>query len=187
MRAMTRTILGWLPLGLAVTMTCGIVYVVAQQTYRQGANDPQVQMARDIAAGLARGESVDGLVGSRTIDPSVSLAPFVIVFDAKEAVTRATVRLGGKTPVPPKGVLDAAASGENRVTWQPRPDARIASVIVAVDGGHGGYVLAGRSLKEAEERVATLGLGVGVGWLATMIATLIAAAVVQRWAGAAAG
>jgi hypothetical protein len=184
MRAMTRAALRWLPLGLAVTMTCGIVYVVAQQTYRQGANDPQVAMARGIAAGLQRGEDIDGLVGTRTVDPSTSLSPFVMVFDAKQALTRATIELGGKVPVPPAGVLDAAkARGENRVTWQPRPDARIASVIVPVAGGRGGYVLAGRSLKEAEERVSNLTLGVGVGWIATMIATFLATAFAERWIG----
>lgn len=172
--------MAWLPLGLAVTMICGVIYTAVQQTYRQGANDPQVQIARDLAAGLQRGENVDALVGSRTIDPSASLAPFVIVFDAKQTVTRATVRLGGKVPVPPGGVLDAAKrSGENRVTWQPRSDTRIASVIVAVDAGRGGYVLAGRSLQQAEERVDRLTFMLGVGWLATMIATLLATTVAQ--------
>ena len=181
MRALPKALLRWLPLGLAITMVCGIVYILVQQTYRQNVNDQQVMVARDIAAGLEAGKRPDELVSRETVDPSKSLAPFVIVFDGDGRVVVSTVELAGKTPEPPRGVLDAAkASGENRVTWQPRADARIASVVVPVKGGAQGYVLAGRSLREVEERVSTLTLSMGVGWAATMIATLLASLAAAR-------
>ena len=175
MRALLKALARWLPLGLAITMVCGIVYILVQQTYRQNANDPQVMVAHDIAAGLDAGKRPVELVSRETVDPSTSLAPFVIVFDADRRVVVSTLLLAGKTPEPPGGVLDAAkASGENRVTWQPRPDARIAAVVVPVKGDGQGYVLAGRSLREVEKRVSILTLSMGVGWAATMIATLLA-------------
>lgn len=176
MSLFTRSLLKWLPLGVAVTLVLGVAYAIGQQTYRQGANDPQVMMARDIAASIAAGTSADQLVSNETVDPSKSLAPFVIVFDAERKMVVSSAVLGGSSPTPPAGVLDAAGlSGENRVTWQPRPDTRIASVIVPVEGGPGGYVLAGRSLREAEDRVEQLTTLVGAAWLFTMAATLLAA------------
>jgi hypothetical protein len=82
--------------------------------------------------------------------------------------------------VPPAGVLEAAnTSGENRVTWQPNAKTRIAAVVVPVDAG-GMYVVAGRSLTVVEERIDQLSQLAGLGWLATMALTLLAA-VVAAW------
>lgn len=181
MRTVSAAFVKWIPLAVGVTMLSLVSYATVQQVYRQGANDPQIQMAEDIAAQVGQGAGLDSLVGHDAVDPSKSLAPFVIVFDDKGAVKASGVVLGGKTPTPPAGVLEVAkAKGENRVTWQPRADARIAAVIVPVAGGPGGYVLAGRSLRTAEERVDGLGLMVLLGWAATMVGTLLAFVAV-RW------
>lgn len=175
MRTMIPVLSRWLSLAVAITMLATICYAVVQQVYRQDANDPQIMMAEDIAAKIESGQRPDELVSRETVDPSRSLAPFVIVFDAKGGVEVSGAQLNGKTPVPPGGVLEASkASGENRVTWQPRPDARIASVIVPIRGGADGYVLAGRSLRVVEERISRLGSMALAGWIGTLVATLAA-------------
>ena len=172
MRLLGRSFIKWLPLGVAVTMLSVIVYGSAQQTYRQGANDPQIQMAEDAARALATGASPAEIVGSGTVDPSVSLAPFLIVTDADGNVVASGMRIGGSSPVPPKGVLDSAAQkGENRVTWQPRATVRIASVEVPVSGSGKGFVVAGRSLRVVEEREDALLQLVAAGWIGTVLAT----------------
>lgn len=171
------TLAKWLPIAVAATLVLGVAYVFVQQGYRQNANDPQVMVAHDVARGIEAGQTPDQLVSNETVDPSVSLAPFVIVFDAGAEPTVSSGRLSGAMPVPPHGVLDASrASGENRVTWQPRAGVRIAAVIVPVKGGAGGYVLAGRSLRLVEERIDTLTLSAALAWFATMVATLLAVA-----------
>jgi hypothetical protein len=43
----------WLLIVIIVTGICGLIYGVVQQDIRQGANDPQIQMAED-AASLCR-------------------------------------------------------------------------------------------------------------------------------------
>lgn len=164
----------WLPIGVAVTMLIGVSYVFVQQSYRQSGNDPQIAVARDIAASLATGAPADQLVSREQVDPSKSLAPFVIVLDSGGKVVVSSMVLGSSTPLPPAGVLASAkASGENRVTWQPRADARIASVVVPVKGGPGGYVVAGRSLRLVEERVDQLTQMAGLGWIGTIVLTFL--------------
>jgi hypothetical protein len=99
----------------------------------------------------------------------------VIVFDAAHKPLVSSGTLGGTTPVPPVGILDASkATGENKVTWQPRSDTRIASVVVPIKGGADGFVLAGRSLRVVEQRVDMMTLMMGLGWTGTMVATLVA-------------
>jgi len=176
MSLFTRSFPGWLPIAVAVTLLIGVSYLFTQQSYRQGANDPQIQVARDVAARLEAGTPAEELVSATdTVDPSKSLAPFVIVIDAGGKTVASSMVLGGSSPVPPAGVFATAKStGEYRVTWQPRPDARIAAVVVRVKGGPGGFVVAGRSLQVVEEREDQLSQLAGLGLLATLVLTFAA-------------
>jgi hypothetical protein len=86
--------------------------------------------------------------------------------------------------VPPGILANARATGRDAVTWQPRAGVRIATVTVPWSGGS---VLAGRSLRLVEEHASALELIVAAGWLATLAALAIAAAVASRlWPRAAA-
>jgi hypothetical protein len=148
-----------------VTLVALMCYVVGQQVLRYGANDPQVQMAQDAAFRLAAGADLP-MAGGDRVDPSRSLAPFLIVFDAGGHPISSSVVLDGRTPVPPNGVFSyAQAHRENRISWQPRPGVRLAVVILPFGGEHPGFVLAGRSLSEVEASTQKLLLGAIAGWL----------------------
>ena len=62
MRRMIAVFRVWLPFAVIVTAFCGLAYVTVQQALRQGANDPQIQMAEDAAAALDGGAGVDAIV-----------------------------------------------------------------------------------------------------------------------------
>lgn len=183
-RGMANVMRVWLPGVVAATILAGLVYVALQQTLRLGANDPQIQMAEDTAAALGAGAEARTLVPTQPVDIARSLAPFLVVFDREGRVVASSATLDGATPTLPTGVLDATRQGgENRRTWEPRPGVRIASVITAVNGGAGGYVLAGRSLREVESRIDLLGLQVGLAWLALVGTTLVLAGLVTLVSG----
>ncbi|MCX5970466.1 MAG: hypothetical protein NTV14_03030 [Coprothermobacterota bacterium] len=165
----------WVPIAVAVTLLCGIVYVVAQQSIRLEANQPQVQMAEDAAAALAGGEDPASLTGTRPIDIARSLAAYLVVYDEKGQPLAWSGELDQAAPAVPQGVLTSARDrGQNRVTWQPRPGVRSAIVVVPYQGARSGFVLAGRSLREAEALSSTLLLLVGFGWLGSLVAVFIA-------------
>ncbi len=70
-------------------------------------------------------------------------------------------------------------SGENRITWQPRPDVRIASIILYYHSAVSeGYILAGRSLREIEKRESFLELQTVLALIATLFATFVVCLVV---------
>jgi hypothetical protein len=164
----------WLPLALVVTALCALVYLSIQQSLRQGANDPQIQMANDAADSLTSGVLVDVLLPAGTVEISRSLAPFLVIFNDTGEVQGATGLLHGQNPVIPPGVLDyTRQKGEDRVTWQPEAGVRIAAVVVRVGGAHPGFVLAGRSLREVEKRVDQVQTFTGAAWLATLVASLV--------------
>jgi hypothetical protein len=171
-------ILVFLPLAVLATGLAGLVYLVAQQDGRWLANEPQVQLAEDAAARLDAGGTPRDQVGPAPVDIARSLAPFVVVYGAADAILATDGTLDGQPPAVPAGVLAGArATGLDTVTWQPRPGVRIATVTVPWNGG---TVLAGRSLRLVDEHAATLELLVGGGWLATLAALAAAAGAVAR-------
>jgi hypothetical protein len=178
-----RAIAFFIPAALVLTVGTGLAYVSVQQVLRSGANDPQVQLAEDAAAALdsgsdpgsvtGPGSAVVGMAGPAVVDPAVSLAPFVVVFDVSGAPLASNARLDGAIPAPPAGVLEAAkASGRNAVTWQPRPGVRIATVTVPWSGG---TALAGRSLRVVEEREDQALFLAGAAWAAGLVSLALAA------------
>jgi hypothetical protein len=164
----------WLPFAVVISAFSGLAYITVQQSERQGANDPQIQMAEDSAAALNSGATVDSVIPKDKVEMSASLAPFIIVYDRGGNLKASSGSFIGQEPAYPKGALDSAkASGENRVTWQPTTTVRIASVVVPFNGG---FVVAGRNMREVEKRESLTETYAGLTWLLALIATLLAVA-----------
>lgn len=144
-----------------------MIYVAVQQSYRSGANDPQLQLARDIAIALKNNQAVDQLLPKDKIDISESLAPFVVFYDNNGEPVRSTAILNGQIPKIPKGVFDFSKTNQEDVlTWQPRYGVRMALVVEYVQSSGVAFVAAGRSLQEVEKREGNLKNIVVIGWLA---------------------
>ncbi len=176
-----RAVAIFLPVAVAATLGCGLVYLSGQQILRAGANDPQIQLAEDAARALDAGAAPASVLGTgaqEPLDVSTSLAPFVVVFDTAGQVLAADGQLDGRDPIPPPGVLGhARQASPNIVTWQPRPGLRIASATAAWTGG---TVLAGRSLREAEARADALLAITGAAWVVLLVGIAISSLVAAR-------
>ena len=161
---------------ITLALIFGFAYSLAQQVLRQGANDPQIQIAEDSAAVLALGNEPKFLGDNlnNKVDIAKSLAPFLITFDAAGKPLVSTAVFNGATPVPPAGVFASAKiHGQDRVTWQPAPGVRIAAVVAYYGGQRQGYALSGRSLTEVENRSANLELLTFWAWLVSTIFVII--------------
>jgi hypothetical protein len=175
LKNMKPTILSWLPIAVAASILCGLVYGLVQQDIRTAANDPELQLAEDAAVLLGSGISPLTVAGEHAIDISKSLAPYLIVLNASKVVVASSAVLAGTTPVPPAGVFDHALRfGENRITWEPVRGVRSAIVVVPYQGHAEGYVIAGRSLREVERRESDLLHLVCMGWIAVMAGSFAA-------------
>ena len=170
----------FIPLAVALTAVIGFAYVAVQQNYRMSANDPQIQLAEDGAMALATGTDPKAIVGDKTIDAGISLAPFTTVFDANRNVLATSGQFDGQTLAPPTGSFDSAkAHIQDRFTWAPRPGSRDAAVLVYIGGNHPGYVLAARSLYEVEAREDNL-TKMAAAALAVALAALVAFTLINR-------
>ena len=151
-----------------------LVYASVQQSHRSTANDPQLQLARDLSNGLSSGRSISKLLPPNTIDIAQSLAVFAETFDHQGKPLQSTGFLNGQLPQPPLGVLDFTQSNsEDVITWQPQSDVRMAMVYEKVNSSGVGFVAVGRSLKEVEVREANLIRMIGITWIACMVILLV--------------
>lgn len=158
--------------GVATILALAL-YAIPQQVLRNGANDPQIQMATDLAAKLEAGVTPTAAMPTGDVDMARSLAPFLIVYNDAGQPLGSTGRLDGQIPVLPAGVFDYVRQhGEERVSWQPvlgnTRGVRIAAVVERVNGTQPGFVLAGRSMREVEMRQEQIGRMAGLAWLAML-------------------
>ncbi len=165
----------FIPLALASTVLSGLVYAAVQQNYRMTANDPQIQVAEDIAEVVSQGAPAAQVVpNSLDTNLAKSLSVFVMIFDDSGKLTASTGQLNGKAPVPPNGVFDVTKrKGQDRFTWQPQKGVRIAAVTTRFTGKESGYILAGRNISEVEKREQQLTFMVLAGWLASLLLPLL--------------
>jgi hypothetical protein len=180
MQILKNVFRGWLRFAVVITLLSGLVYIAVQQVLRTEGNDPQIQIAEDTASALTEGQAVESVVSSTRIDIAQSLAPYVVVFDDAGKVIASSGLMHNQPPTLPPGVLDYVRQhGQDRVTWQPEPGVRSATVITHHGGSRPGFVMAGRSLREVENRVSNLELIIGLGWLGTCLAALVMVALIE--------
>jgi hypothetical protein len=157
----------WVIITFLVTFTSLLVYVTAQQVLRLGANGMPAELAAKTSINLENSKSPLDAVPGEIIDISKSPGTFAMVFDKDKNLIASSAVMGIDEPAYPKGVLDHVdKNGEDRVTWQPQKGLRFATV--AIKAGDK-YIVAGRSLKETEKLINTVGNLVFYSWLASMI------------------
>ena len=171
-KTLVATLIQWIPLAALTVLLTGMIFVATQQSYRTGANDPQIQMATDAVNALERGALPQDLVTTDKIDIGESLAPYLSIYDTSHQLVATSATLHGAPLTPPSGVFDSAqTNGVNILTWQPEAGVRSAIVVKSYPGG---FVLAGRSLQSVEERETSLEQLLLVGGLATLALTFAA-------------
>jgi hypothetical protein len=145
----------WLPISLVASILCLLVYLTAQQIIRESLNEPQIQMADELASKLSAGNPVDSILLYNKVDISRSLAPFIIIYNDDGNVIASSGTLNDQNPIIPHSVLNHAKEyGQHKLTWQPQRGVRIAAVVVRYNSNTSGYVLAGRSMKEGERIIS---------------------------------
>lgn len=159
---------------ILVTILSGLVYVTVQQSYRSNANDPQLQLAKDISYKLEKGQLINDLLQSDSIEISQSLSPFVVLYDNNGNPIRSTATLDGQLPRLPKGVFDFTRKNKKDVlSWQPRKGVRMAMVVESIQSSTISFVAVGRSLEEVEKRENTLTMMIIVAWVVCIAVTVL--------------
>ena len=166
----------WLPMAIITIILSGLAYVLVQQSYRNLANDPQIQVAQDISQAINAGQATPDQIAPAqgSTDLAKSMATFVIIYGDDGKAIGSTAILDGKTPEIPKSALDASkAKGISKITWEPKKGIREAMVIAPFGGQKSGFVAVGRSLAEMEARIKQAMCLSAIGCLAAFILSFL--------------
>ncbi len=182
MKLFWRTIpVYWVIIALVSTLLCGGIFMMTQKILRQDANDPQIQLAYDIAYQISHGAEVANFINGNKIEVTKSLSSFVILYDNSFQRIGSNALLNGHEFNIPAGVLKyTAENGEDRVTWQPQSQIRLATEVLRIDGNKPGFIVVGRSLREVENRVNTLLVKVFCGWLVILLTSVLLTIVLEK-------
>ncbi len=133
---------------------------------------PKMQLQPWLPAGTP-----ESVLPAAQVEISSSLAPFMVILRRYRRAAGFVSPLAWDNPRLPSGIFDyTRQNGEDRVSWQPEPGVRIAAVVVAYGGTQPGFVLAGRSLREVENRESQVEQITGIAWLVTLAVSLIVVA-----------
>ena len=163
---MTRLV-RWAAIALVMTGAALGLYVVVQQSERQGADDAPQRLASQVAAELEDGPDPASIASTSDVDLAKSDAVFFVIYDAAGRPIAGTGTLDGALARVPAGVLDTARrSGADHVTWQPSAGLRFASVELKAGSD---VVLGAQSLAPTESRIDRLGSLVLVSWAGVLL------------------
>ena len=101
MKESQRILLVGLVLLFVITFTSGLVYLIAQQSIRLGANSDPARLAAETAIRLDAGISPKVALPAEKTDITKSLEPFVMVFDSGKNLVATSGMMGDKAPVDP--------------------------------------------------------------------------------------
>ena len=148
-----------------ITILILLIYAAVQQSYRSGANDPQIQVVYDMAGKLLKGKSAETLIPPDTVDVVSSLATVSVAYSSDGKPLRSNGYLDGRMITLPQGVFDYLKDHvEDRVTWQPREGVRMAMVVLRLNAAPVAFIAAGRSILEVEKREYSLRMMIIIAW-----------------------
>jgi hypothetical protein len=157
--------LSYLAAAAVISTIIILVYAAVQQGYRTAANDPQLQIARDMSHAIRQNKSPGYFMKTDSVDLDQSLSVFTTEYDLNGKAIQSTGLLNGKLPSLPQGVFDYTKEhGEDVVSWQPQRGIRMALVVESVHANGIGFIAAGRSLLEVEKREKNLLTLCAIAW-----------------------
>jgi hypothetical protein len=166
---------------VVLTLMGGAAAITMQQLLRRGADQPQIQMAKNYASQIVVGKRLEDVLPPVHIDIARSLEPFAIYYNDQGEPVGATGHLDQSVPAPPAGVFSYLRTHPvDNFTWQPRPGLRIAAVAFHVNGPNPGFILVGRSLTLVQQQENALRRGTFITWFALMALLALGALFLNR-------
>ncbi|MBA3828030.1 MAG: hypothetical protein H0X33_03755 [Taibaiella sp.] len=174
-KVLINSMIIWLPLSAAITLSFAVLYLTLQQNIRMAANDLPYHEALDVRNSLVKGGTPQQVIAPyKQLNLSSSHSAFVIIADQQGTVASSATLSGHAPLIPSDALQNAGENGINSITWQPANGIRNAIVILpyATAGGRG-YVIAGQSLIEGEKRMTILSTIIFTGLVLISIVSLV--------------
>lgn len=164
----------WLSIVGSATLVLGASYTMLHQSARLNVDDKPLSVVQEAKAKIADDVTPADIVPEEEIDLRNSSGVFLIITDSSKEVLASSAILDDKSPLPPDSVFsDAEKAGSDRFTWEPTGGVRLATQVLKYEENGGGFIMAGQSLKQTEERLEGYKTIAVTAWVAIVAWTLI--------------
>ena len=104
----SKSVILFFTIEIAITVICLLIYLSGQQSYRNSANEQQIQIAEKIKSELNNGKSVSVVIPEEKHEISqMTLSPFIILYNENKEPIASDALLNGLPPHIPAGVLES--------------------------------------------------------------------------------
>lgn len=161
----------FLPMAICITYSALMIFFVGQKLIRENANNPQLQISREMAGALTGDIDVAQKFFSVQVNYKKSSLPFFMNFSETGKLLASNGIYGEKVELPPQDIMEYAKSrSDYRFTWKLPGGTKVAAVTNRYEGKEPGFVLVARNLTENEQANKELTKLVFIGLLAGYIA-----------------
>ena len=161
---------------IGLILLYGVTYLFNNQKERNQADIAPEHLAMATKAKLEKGIApADAIKDRKIIDLASSDSLFIVIYDAAGVCHNSTAKIHGVDPLIPLGALTVSREKrENKITWQPEAGIRAAIVILPWTlNGLDGYVVAGKSLRRTDLRIAARKQRTLISFLATIVVLFV--------------
>jgi hypothetical protein len=162
--------LAFLPI-IVIILTIATSFVLIQQNIRLNADEEISTLSDNIISAVEKNRAVlDNQPQDQLVDPTKSDLIFIQAYNDDNSIIFSTLGIDGNNQSKvPQSALDAAKkNNRNNITWSPKKDIRLATVVQRFNGDKPGYIVTGRSLKTSDAKVNNLGKTAAIGALASI-------------------
>jgi hypothetical protein len=170
--------LAFLPI-IIIVLTSATSFVLLQQNIRLSVDEEISTLSDNIVSAVEKNRAVlDNQPQDQLVDPTKSDLIFIQAYNDDNSIIFSTLGIDGnnQSKVPQNELDTAKKNNRNNITWSPKKDIRLATVIQRFNGEKPGYIVTGRSLKTSDVKIYKLGRIAALSALAsTVIIGLISA------------
>ena len=147
----------WLTFVGVSIILIGTAYAMVQQSTRLAANDLPMAAAQTAKHELESGSQPNDVIPAVKTNLRSDSTVFLTITDNAEHVLASSATLDGQPSLPPAGTFAFTKDhGSDHFTWQPKDGVRLATYMMRYGTSpNDGFIVAGRSLKQAEDRIET--------------------------------
>jgi hypothetical protein len=156
---------------IIIILTTATAFVLLQQNIRLSADEEISTLSDNIISAVEKNRAVlDNQPQDQLVDPSKSDLIFIQAYNDDNSIIFSTLGIDGNNQSKvPQSALDAAKkNNRNNITWSPKKDIRLATVVQRFNGEKPGYIVTGRSLKTFDTKINNLGKTAGLSALASI-------------------
>jgi hypothetical protein len=171
--------LAFLPI-IIIILTTATAFVLLQQNIRLSADEEISTLSDNIVSAVEKNRAVlDNQPQDQLVDPTKSDLIFIQAYNDDNSIIFSTLGIdnSNQSKIPQSALDTAKKNNRSNITWSPKKDIRLATIVQRFNGDKPGYIVTGRSLKTFDAKVNSIAKTAAISALASIGVLVLVSAI----------